>query len=404
MKVRIGCGRAVGRVKAPPSKSMAHRLLIAAALADGESVIEGVSSCEDVLATLDCLRALGVRATVEGDGVRIRGTDMRSARASGVLPCRESGSTLRFILPLALLSGNPADFVGAARLFERPMSVYADICRERGLYYEASATGISVSGPIECGEYRVAGNISSQFITGLLFALSCLDGDSRIVITTELESTSYIGLTLSAMESFGVRAEWVDERTLYIKGGQRYRAGRIAVEGDYSGAAFPEALGALGGEVEVTGLSEESLQGDRVYRELFSRLAGGYAEIDIGDCPDLGPILFTLAAAMHGARFTGTARLRIKESDRAAVMAEELAKFGAVLTVSDNSVEVADLPLHAPEAVLCGHNDHRVVMSLAVLATRYGGELDGAEAISKSYPEFFRDLGMLGIPLEVIEK
>ena len=403
MRVRILPGKASGCVSAPPSKSMAHRLLIAAALADGESVIEGVSSCEDVLATLDCLRALGVKATSDGDTVRICGIDMRSASASGTLPCRESGSTLRFILPLALLSGNAATLIGAPRLLERPMSVYSEICRERGYEYEATGGGISVRGPLECGDFRVAGNVSSQFITGLLFALSCLDGDSRIIITTELESRSYIGLTVAAMAAFGVTVEWRGERELYIKGGQRYRARKIAVEGDYSGAAFLDALGAIGGEVSVSGLSDESLQGDRVYRELFPRLMAGYCEIDIGDCPDLGPILFTLAAALHGGRFTGTARLKIKESDRAAAMAEELSRFGASLTVLENEVIVRKTELHEPCDILSGHNDHRIVMSLATLATIYGGSIDGAEAIAKSYPEFFDDLAILGIKTVVEE-
>ena len=404
MRVRILRGRASGCVSAPPSKSMAHRLLIAAALADGESVITGVSSCEDVLATLDCLRALGVKAICEGDTVRVWGIDMRRALPSGTLPCRESGSTLRFILPLALLSGNAATLVGAPRLLERPMSVYSEICRERGYEYEATGGGISVRGPLECGDFRVAGNVSSQFITGLLFALSCLEGDSRIIITTELESRSYIGLTVAAMAAFGVMVEWRGASELYIKGGQHYRARQIAVEGDYSGAAFLDALTVLGGEVKVSGLSDESLQGDRVYRDLYSRLADGYCEIDIGDCPDLGPILFTLAAALHGGRFTGTARLKITESDRAAAMTEELSKFGASLTVSENEVTVEKATLHEPSELLSGHNDHRIVMSLATLATIYGGRIEGAEAVAKSYPEYFDDLSALGIAVEIEEK
>jgi len=397
MKVKIEKSVARGRICAPPSKSMAHRLLIAAALCEGVSHISGISSCEDVLATIDCLTTLGAKITYNGSSATVYGADFKKASAATALYCRESGSTLRFLIPTALISGNEAIFTGAPRLIERPHEVYEELCRERGLIFEKSDGKIAVRGPLTSGEYRLRGDVSSQFITGLLFALPTLPGDSKIVLTTKVESRSYIALTLSAMESFGVYAEWTDGQTIFVRGSQKYRACDIAVEGDYSGTAFIDALALFGGDVKIDGLSEKSLQGDRVYREHFSVLREGTPTINIEDCPDLGPILFTVAAAKNGAVFTGTKRLKIKESDRASAMADELAKFGAQLTVEENSVTVKKAALHEPTEMLSGHNDHRIVMSLAVLSTLYGGEIDGIEAVKKSYPDFFEDIKKLGI-------
>ncbi len=403
MRVEIKKSRAIGEVYAPPSKSMAHRLLIAAAMCEGESVIDGISSCEDVLATIDCLRALGTKIEYKGESVRVCGADLLSAMANEPLCCRESGSTLRFFIPLLWLSGNEAKLIGSEKLMSRPQSVYEEIARERGLTFERKADSITVKGPITSGEYHVRGDVSSQFITGLLFALSLLDGDSRIVITTALESRSYIDLTISAMAVFGVKIVWENKSTLYIEGGQKYRAKNLRVEGDYSGSAFTDAFNYIGGEVKVLGLNEQSVQGDRVYKELFPMLDSGTPEINIEDCPDLAPILFTLAAMKNGAMFVGTRRLKIKESDRAEVMREELSKFGADICVMENSVRVSPATLHTPKEILSGHNDHRIVMSLAVIASVYGGLIDGCEAVNKSYPDFFTDIKKLGIKFRTYE-
>ncbi len=397
MRVKIEKSTAHGKINAPPSKSMAHRLLIASAMCDGESHISGISSCEDVLATIDCLRALGVNIDYAADTVTVRGNNMLCAQPNASLHCRESGSTLRFLIPVALLSGNEVRLTGAERLIERPHEIYEDICRERRLIFKKDGGGITVKGPLKCGEYRLPGNVSSQFITGLLFALPLLSGDSKIVLTTKVESRSYIELTLSAIRSFGIRVDWLDGQTLFIPGNQKYQPQDIEVEGDYSGAAFIESLKMFGAGIEICGLREDSLQGDRVYREHFKALDLGAPTINIEDCPDLGPILFTVAAAKHGAIFEGTKRLKIKESDRAAAMAEELSKFGAKLILEDNKVTVLPSELHEPTEPLSGHNDHRIVMSLAILASLYGGEIHGAEAVKKSYPEFFRDIKTIGI-------
>ena len=397
MKIRINRGTARGTISAPPSKSMAHRLLISAAMCEGESVVHGISTCEDVLATLDCLRALGIECIQDGDDVTVRGKDPRNMHPTAPLKCRESGSTLRFMIPIAMRSGQTAVFYGAGGLMSRPMSVYENMCRERGLTYVSDGESIVVKGPLSGGEFTLPGNVSSQFISGLLFALPTADEDSTIRILPPIESRSYIELTMDALRSFGVSAVWQDEHTIYIRGKQRYKPSEVTVEGDYSGAAFPEALGLFGGEVTVLGLREDTIQGDSVYRKYYDMLVRGVPTIHIGDCPDLGPVLFAIAAAKNGGIFTGTRRLKIKESDRAEAMAEELKKFGTSVSVYEDTVVIYPAEFHAPTEELCGHNDHRIVMALSVLLTLTGGVIDGAEAVSKSYPAFFENLSSLGI-------
>ena len=401
MIVNIEKGRAKGCVSAPPSKSMAHRLLICAALSSGESVIHGMSDCEDVRATLDCLSALGVPFEQNGDTVKIKGIDAREMSASAPLSCRESGSTLRFFVPLCMISGNNTMLTGAPQLMKRPMNVYETLAKEKGLTFSQDERSVIVKGPLKSGEYKVAGNVSSQFISGLLFALPLVMGDSTINIIPPVESRSYIELTLFALREFGVDVTWKDDYTLFIKGGQTYKATETTVEGDYSGAAFFEAMNSLGSEIKIEGLRENSLQGDKVYSRYFEMLSKGTPTIHIGNCPDLGPVLFAVSAAKNGGIFTGTARLKIKESDRAVAMAEELKKFGVSVTIHDDAVVVYPLDFHKPTENLCGHNDHRIVMSLAVLLTLTGGTIEGAEAISKSFPTFFEDIKSLGIEVRV---
>ena len=402
MTVTIKKGVASGSVKAPPSKSMAHRMLICAAMCEGESRISGISTCEDVLATLDCMRAVGVDAYLDGEDCVVRGIDFTRATPSGALKCRESGSTLRFLIPAAMLSGKTTMFTGAKTLMQRPMSVYEKLAEDKGALFISDGDSITVKGPLRSGEYQVVGNISSQFISGLLFALPVLRGDSRIRITPPIESRSYIELTRSALEIFGIKTEWEDDYTLFIPGGQSYRASAVTVEGDYSGAAFLDSLNLFGGEVQPLGLNPESIQGDAVYKKYFEMLRTGIPTVHIGDCPDLGPILFAVAAAKCGGIFDGTKRLKIKESDRAAAMAEELKKFGCRVTVYEDSVVIFPAEFHAPTVPLCGHNDHRIVMSLCVLLTLTGGVIEGAEAVSKSYPDFFTHLKALGIECEAV--
>lgn len=399
MKAVFSPSKAVGTVSAPPSKSMGHRLLIAAALAEGESRIRNAAKSEDILATVDCLTAMGASLTWEGDSLLVKGIDPTKRRAALSASCRESGSTLRFFLPIALLSEAEATLFGAGRLMKRPMEIYAELCRERGLAFSRTESCISVKGPLPSGEYTMPGNVSSQFVSGLLFALPLTAGDSRIRLSTAVESRSYIDMTLSALSAFGVKAHWEGERVLFIPGGQRYRAADAVIEGDHSNAAFLSAFDLVGGNVAVTGLLADSLQGDRVYKAAFAAIRSGEA-FSIADCPDLGPILMAAAAVQGGGRLLDTARLRIKESDRGAAMAAELQKMGVTAVVEENAITVSGT-LQAPVLPLYGHNDHRIVMSLSVLLSALGGEIEGAEAVKKSYPDFFRDIAGLGIGVTV---
>ena len=403
MKLKIYKGSPSGIISAPPSKSMAHRLLISAAMANGVSIIRGVSDCEDVAATIECLEALGTKISRLGNDIRVEGIDMRKATPTASLNCHESGSTLRFFIPIALLSGKNTLFLGSKSLMKRPMDVFEKIARESGYIYNADGHSIAVRGPLKPGNYEVVGNISSQFISGLLFALPVLQSDSRIKILPPIESRSYIELTIEALSFFGIKIKWEDDNTLYIAGKQRYTPCDITVEGDYSGAAFIDAFSLFGGDVKVEGLNPMSTQGDKVYKNHFDMIKKGVPTIHVGNCPDLGPILFAVASAKHGGVFTGTKRLKIKESDRAATMAKELSKFGVSVTVYDDKVVVYPVNFHAPTETLYGHNDHRIVMALSVLLTLTGGEIDGTEAVSKSYPTFFEDLTKLGIKIESYE-
>ena len=400
MQVTVRKGSAKGTVAAPPSKSMAHRLLICAALSEGTSTVCGIAASEDVLATVDCLRALGATVDYDGETATVCGIDARRAVPSAPLYCRESGSTLRFLIPIAWLSGNKTSLGGASYLLSRPMGVFEALAEEKGLVFSKREREILAKGPLGAGEFVLRGDVSSQFISGLLFALPLLDGDSVIRILPPVESRSYLNLTVSALRTFGVEVTWADEYTLAVRGNQRYRACDTSVEGDYSNAAFLDALTLLGGDVTVTGLREDSLQGDRVYRDFFAQLRSERATLSIGDCPDLGPILFAMAAAHHGGVFLGTRRLRIKESDRAAAMAEELEKLGVRVSVGEDSVTVEPAALCAPAQPICGHNDHRIVMSMAVLLSLVGGQIDGAEAVKKSFPDFFDRLRGLGLQIE----
>ena len=392
-----------GSVSAPPSKSMAHRLLISAALANGKSVIHNLADSADITATIACLRALGARIERQGEDAVVYGTDVRARSATVALPCNESGSTLRFLIPLALLGKAEACFSGTEKLLSRPLDIYETICTGQGFTFCRTPSTVTVGGRLAGGDYRVVGNISSQFISGLLFALPLCEGDSRILITPPLESRPYIDLTLQALAAFGIRAFWADERTLAIPGGQAYRPAECTVEGDYSGAAFFAALNLLGSRVEVTGLRPDSLQGDKAYLRYYGMLEKGTPTIHLGNCPDLGPVLMAVAAAKNGAVFCGTRRLRIKESDRGAAMAEELAKFGTAVEVLEDSIVVYPQAFHAPDEPLHGHNDHRIVMALCTLLNLTGGEIDDAEAVRKSMPDYFEKMCALGAKVTLHE-
>lgn len=399
MRVRIRAGKAEGSILAPPSKSMAHRMLIGAGLAEGGSIIENISFSDDIQATLSILANMGAQYKIKGRTVMMTGIGGKEYRTDQIYDCRESGSTLRFFLPILLVQDGFYRLTGAKRLLERPLGVYEDICVAQKIRFERSERHLTLSGQLTGGTYEVPGDISSQFITGLLYALPLMDNDSTLHVLPPVESRAYIELTLDALAHFGIRIERKGD-TFFIPGNQHYIAKDATVEGDYSNAAFLDAFSLLGGRVSVRGLSEDSRQGDRIYRDYYRALQAGTPTLDLSDCPDLGPVLMGLAATLYGARFTGTKRLRIKESDRAAVMAEELKKFGIDVIVGENDVIVKKGVLKSPNETLKSHNDHRIAMTMALLASRTGGVIEEAEAVRKSYPEFFRDIKKLGIDVQ----
>ena len=407
-----------GVLAAPPSKSMAHRAVLCAALADGESRLTGLAHSQDIDATLAAAAALGAQVEAGESWARIAGAAPLQAPAAPV-DCCESGSTLRFLIPLAALTGRPVAFTGRGRLMQRPQSVYQELFASQGLRFEQEGDTLTVAGPLRPGCFSLAGDVSSQFISGLLFALPLLDGDSRLCLKPPVESRSYIEMTRAAQSRFGVASAWLDEYTLAVPGGQAYRPRDMAIEGDWSQVAFPAALGVLAGDVTVTGLEPGTLQGDAVILDILRR-CGGRAEavpggvrfqksalhgtkIDLADCPDLGPILMALGLLCEGETvITNAGRLRLKESDRIAAMEQELRKLGGRIESDGGTVTVRRSALHAPAGPLWGHNDHRVVMSLTVLAAAAGlpVQIDGAEAVAKSWPGFFAAVRQLGVEVQ----
>lgn len=389
-----------GTVAAPPSKSMAHRFLIGAALSGQKCTLCGVDYSEDILASIDCLKALGAKIETNGDSVTVSPDGFMKDGGSELF-CRESGSTLRFFIPLALCLGKSVTLCGSERLFERPLDVYEDICRESGFTFEKSKSAVTLCGRLKSGCYKVRGDISSQFITGLIFALVYLGKDSSIEILPPFESRSYIDLTISALSAFGADVSFVNEYKISIKASKMHAfSGRI--EGDCSNAAFLEAFNHIGSDIKITNLNKNTLQGDRVYAEYFERISSGTPTLDISDCPDLGPVLFALAALKNGATFTGTRRLKAKESDRGNAMHEELAKLCGGLIIGDNTITVPKQELSYKGIVLDGHNDHRIVMAMSVILSKIGGSIRCAEAIKKSYPGFFDDIRRLGAEVELL--
>lgn len=403
-----------GTAAAPPSKSMAHRAVLAAALARGVSRIEHLEFSQDVSATLGAVSAMGARVKTGPDWAEVLG---RGGFATLLRPvdCGESGSTLRFLIPVLSLCGQQVQFTGRGRLFARPQNVYQDIFLQQGLLFCHAEQGILLKGALSPGEYRLPGGVSSQFISGLLFALPLLQRPSTIRVLPPFESRPYVDMTLAALADFGVEAHFSPDEPdlLEVPAPQRYRNRDYTVEGDYSQAAFLAVLGAVRGGITVTGLRPDSLQGDAAILSVLERCGASFCregdavhfeksplhavDIDLACCPDLGPVLMVLGAFCEGETVIYNAgRLRLKESDRIEAMQKELEKFGVKISATEDTVRLRGGRPVLPSP-LEGHNDHRVVMSLAVMALAAGlrAEIHGAEAVRKSWPGFFEVLNAL---------
>ena len=397
MKVKILPSKTSGEVSAPPSKSFAHRYLIGSVLSRGKCVIKNIADSDDISATLSCIEQLGGSVTKDGNIVTVIPTNEKQIE-NAVFDCKESGSTLRFFIPVVLATGaKNCTFLGSERLLARGIKEYEKLFENSDVKIKSDKKSIEVNGTLSAGNYEISGEVSSQYTTGMLFALSVLDGKSTLKITGNAESRAYVDMTIKVLKDFGADIAESEKNFFEINGKGRLSPGEFTVEGDWSNAAFLIALSRLVGTISVSGLNENSVQGDRFCTAAFDALDGENAEIDLKDCPDLAPILFAYAAYKNGGKFINTRRLRVKESDRANVMAEELKKFGANVKVYENSVEIEKTQLKPPIVPLCGHNDHRIVMALSVLAAVFGAEIDGAEAVNKSYPDFFRVIKKAGV-------
>lgn len=397
MKVKILPSKTSGEVSAPPSKSFAHRYLIGSVLSCGKCVIKNIADSDDISATLSCIEQLGGSVTKDGNIVTVIPTNEKQIE-NAVFDCKESGSTLRFFIPVVLATGaKHCTFLGSERLLARGIKEYEKLFENSAVKIKSDKKSIEVNGKLSAGNYEISGEVSSQYTTGMLFALSVLDGKSTLKITGNAESRAYVDMTIKVLKDFGADITETEKNFFEINGKGRLSPGEFTVEGDWSNAAFLIALSRLVGTISVSGLNENSVQGDRFCTAAFDALDGENAEIDLKDCPDLAPILFSYAAYKNGGKFINTRRLRVKESDRANVMAEELKKFGANVKVYENSVEIEKTQLKPPIVPLCGHNDHRIVMALSVLAAVFGAEIDGAEAVNKSYPDFFRVIKKAGV-------
>lgn len=397
MKVKILPSKTSGEVSAPPSKSFAHRYLIGSVLSRGKCVIKNIADSDDISATLSCIEQLGGSVTKDGNIVTVIPTNEKQIE-NAVFDCKESGSTLRFFIPVVLATGaKNCTFLGSERLLARGIKEYEKLFENSDVTIKSDEKSIEVNGTLSAGNYEISGEVSSQYTTGMLFALSRLSGKSTLKITGNAESRAYVDMTIKVLKDFGADITETEKNFFEINGKGRLSPGEFTVEGDWSNAAFLIALSRLVGTISVSGLNENSVQGDRFCTAAFDALDGENAEIDLKDCPDLAPILFAYAAYKNGGKFINTRRLRVKESDRANVMAEELKKFGANVKVYENSVEIEKTQLKPPIVPLCGHNDHRIVMALSVLAAVFGAEIDGAEAVNKSYPDFFRVIKKAGV-------
>lgn len=397
MKVKILPSKTSGEVSAPPSKSFAHRYLIGSVLSRGKCVIKNIADSDDISTTLSCIEQLGGSVKKDGNTVTVIPTNEKQIE-NAVFDCKESGSTLRFFIPVVLVTGaKNCTFSGSERLLARGIKEYEKLFENSDVKIKSDEKSIEISGTLSAGNYEISGEVSSQYTTGMLFALSVLDGKSTLKITGNAESRAYVDMTIKVLKDFGADITETEKNFFEINGKGRLSPGEFTVEGDWSNAAFLIALSRLTGKIDVLGLNENSVQGDRFCTAAFDALDGENAEIDLKDCPDLAPILFSYAAYKNGGKFINTRRLRMKESDRANVMAEELKKFGANVKVYENSVEIEKTQLKQPIVPLFGHNDHRVVMALSVLAAVFGAEIDGAEAVNKSYPDFFRVIKKAGV-------
>lgn len=392
MNLTIFPNKLEGTVAVVPSKSQAHRLLICAALADAPTTIKIGTFCDDLMSTIGCISGFGAEIERKIDS-SITVFPISDIPASAEVFCGESGSTLRFLLPVAGALGIETKFRLSGRLPERPLSPLWEEMQRHGCCLSRSSDGsVLLRGKLRPGHFSMNGSVSSQFSSGLLMALPLLDGNSRLELSERPESKPYIDMTLDVLSKFGVF--W---NNFYTNGNQRFHSpGEVSVEGDWSSAAFWLAANALGSHLSVTGLDHRSTQGDREIMSLLPLLQSGNVTINAADIPDLIPVLAVVAAANHGATFTNIRRLRLKESDRVQSILSMLRALGGAGEADENTMTIHPRPLIGGTVNAMG--DHRIAMSAAIASTVCTRSVTilGAECVSKSYPGFWEDFTRLG--------
>lgn len=419
MQITINPTQLKGSVQIPPSKSLSHRSIIAASLAPGISKISNIILSEDIIATIEAMRQLGVKIDIEKGNrclLTVHGTSDLEVQSESI-QCNESGSTLRFLVPFFTLVSKPITYLGRNKLIERPLDSYYEIFEKQGIKFshDQGKLPLTVEGNLKPGAYYLDGNISSQFITGLMFVLPLLNGDSEIIIRKELESKGYVDLTIDILHKYGINIVNENYEKFIIKGNQCYQPADYTVEGDYSQGAFFIVANLIGNEIEIKGLSEKSLQGDQEILDIVEGIGASYhfngdelviekngplkpMAIDAKDCPDLVPILGVLGSFIDGnVTINNAERLRIKESDRLKAISTELNKLGCNLEEKADGLIIKNI-----ETLKGGHvhswNDHRIAMALSIFSTQLSEPitLEKAEAINKSYPDFYEDFKKLG--------
>ena len=409
-----------GTVNVPPSKSDVHRAIICAAMANGVSRISPVALSNDIKATIGCIKALGADAVLENNVLTVDGTNMYKNKTA-LLDCGESGSTLRFFIPIAAVGNINATFVGKGKLPQRPIGIFTEALPKAGTVCKTEGgLPLEIKGQLKSGIFEIPGNVSSQFITGLLLALPILEGDSEIVLTSPLESVGYIAMTIRTMKQFGVNIQ-ATEKGWHIKGGQSYKTCDYTTDGDWSQAAFFMVLGAVSGKVTVKGVAKDSTQGDKKCAEILARFGAKVTQldnevtvekgelkaitIDASQIPDLVPVLSVCAAFAEGTtKIINAERLRIKECDRLKATAELLNNLGGKVKELSDGLEITGVS-SLKGGTVNGYNDHRIVMSAAVCAARSDEDITAtfAMSINKSYPDFYIDYNSIGGKANVLD-
>lgn len=409
-----------GTVNVPPSKSDVHRAIICAAMANGVSRISPVALSNDIKATIGCIKALGADAVLENNVLTVDGTNMYKNKTA-LLDCGESGSTLRFFIPIAAVGNINATFVGKGKLPQRPIGIFTEALPKAGTVCKTEGgLPLEIKGQLKSGIFEIPGNVSSQFITGLLLALPILEGDSEIVLTSPLESVGYIAMTIRTMKQFGVNIQ-ATEKGWHIKGGQSYKTCDYTTDGDWSQAAFFMVLGAVSGKVTVKGVAKDSTQGDKKCAEILARFGAKVTQldnevtvekgklkaitVDASQIPDLVPVLSVCAAFAEGTtKIINAERLRIKECDRLKATAELLNNLGGKVKELSDGLEITGVS-SLKVGNVNGYNDHRIVMSAAVCAARSDEDITAtfAMSINKSYPDFYIDYNSIGGKANVLD-